>query len=230
MSDVHVPPPGTTPPPPLPETGGGHTGPSWEQAGPWLGRFVDTAKGVLTDPTRTFANMRREGGLASPLAFAVVGLITGSLASLIFQTVGAGASLAPFVRDSTPGAVAVAGTLIFVPVVATISLFLFAGLFHLMLLLLNGARHPFETTFRTYAYASGATALLGLIPLCGALIGAVWNIVVTIIGLAQAQETSTGTAAIAVLVPVAVCCGAALLVFGASLLAIAGLAALAGMN
>lgn len=229
MSDANVPLPSFTPPPP-PESGGGRTGPPWEQPGPWLGRFVDTAKGVLTDPARTFANMRREGGLASPLGFAIAGLIAGSLASLVFQAVGAGASLAPFFPDSTPSAALVLATLIFVPVVATISLFLFAGLFHVMLLLLNGAHHPFETTFRTYAYASGATALLGLIPICGGPIGAVWNLVATIIGLAQTQETSTGTAAIAVLVPVVVCCGAALLVFGASLLAIAGLAALAGVN
>lgn len=226
MSDTHVPPPVDLPP--LPPGAGNKSGPAWEQPGPWLGRFVDTVKGVLMEPTRTFAGMRREGGLAVPLSFAVIGLIVGSLASLAFQAIGAGASLAPFLRDSAPGVGSVLATVIVIPVVATITLFVFAGLFHVMLLLLNGARHPFETTFRTYAYASGATALFGLLPVCGGLIGAVWSVVATIIGLTQTQETSTGTAAVAVLVPVAVCCGAALLVFGTSLLVLGALSALAG--
>jgi len=228
MSDAQVPP--SLVAPPLPPGPGDRSGPPWEQPGPWLGRFVDTVKGVLTEPTRTFAHMRREGGLTAPLRFAVIGLIVGSVASLVFQAVGAGASLAPFLGDRTPGAASILGTLIIVPVVATVSLFLFSGLFHLMLLLLNGARHPFETTFRTYAYVSGATALLGLVPVCGGLIGAVWSVVAAIIGLTETQDTSTGTAAVAVLVPLAVCCGAVVIVFGASLLALAGLAALAGFN
>lgn len=224
MSDTSL------PPIPVPPPASQRTGPPWEQSGPWLGRFVDTAKGVLTDPTRAFDDMRREGGLAPPLAFAVIGLIAGSLASVVFQAIGVGTSLGRPFGESSLGLLSLWATLIVVPVVATVSLFVFAGLFHVMLLLLNAAKHPFETTFRTYAYASGATALLGIIPICGGIIGAIWNVVATIIGIARTQETTTGTAAIAVLVPVTVCCGTALLLFGASLLAVAGLAALAGMN
>jgi hypothetical protein len=226
MSDVHPP-----PPPPLPpDNDQGRTGPPWEQPGPWLGRFVDTARGVLTDPRGTFAAMRRTGGLASPLAFAIIGVLVGSFATLVYQTVGAGASLLPILGGRTPGVGSVIATLVITPVIATLSLFVFAGLFHAVLLLLNGAKQPFEATFRTYAYASGATAVLGIIPVCGGIVGAVWGIVATIIGLAKAHDTTTGTAAVAVLVPVTICCGTALLIFGASMLALAGLAALAGTH
>ena len=172
--------------------------------------------------------MRREGGLAPPLAFAIIGVLVGSLASLVFQAVGVGASILPLLQDRAPGLGAVVATIVIVPVVATISAFLVAGLFHVVLLLLNAAQQPFEATLRTYAYVWGATALLGLIPICGGLIGAVWAVVATIIGLSKVHDTSIGTAAVAVLIPVVGCCGAALLVFGASLLALAGLAALAG--
>ena len=84
-----------------------------------------------------------------------------------------------------------------------------------MLLLLGGARRPYETTLRVSAYASGATSVLGLIPLCGAFIGGIYAVVVAIIGLSRAHEISTGKAAAAVLLPIVLCCGLVLLFYGA---------------
>ena len=55
-----------------------------------------------------------------------------------------------------------------------------------------------------------------------------WNIVVLIIGLARAHETSEGKAAAAVLVPVGLCCLFLLLVF--VIFGIAVLAAIAGLS
>ena len=54
---------------------------------------------------------------------------------------------------------------IILPVLTVLSLFINAGITHVMLLLLNGARHGFETTMRVAAYAHGSAALLNLIPL-----------------------------------------------------------------
>ena len=48
------------------------------------------------------------------------------------------------------------------------------------------------------------------------MIAVVWNIVLECIGLARAHETDTGKAVMAVLLPIIVCCG------GAMLLAILG--------
>jgi hypothetical protein len=53
-----------------------------------------------------------------------------------------------------------------------------------------------------------------VIPFLGGLIGAVWALVITIIGLAQAHGTSGGRAAAAVLVPLGVCCLAVLALAG----------------
>ena len=89
-----------------------------------------------------------------------------------------------------------------------------------MLSLLGGARHGFETTLRTVAYVAGSTSLINVIPICGSIIAAVWSLIVTIIGLAEMQETSQGKAAAAVLIPAVVCCALLFLVFGAAIMAI----------
>ena len=65
-----------------------------------------------------------------------------------------------------------------------LSLFINAGITHVMLLLLNGARRGFETTMRVAAYAHGSAAMLNLVPLCGGIIGSIWALVVVIIGIA----------------------------------------------
>jgi hypothetical protein len=229
MTDL--PPPGPPPwtPPPLPPIGG-RLGPPWERGGPWLTRFVETVREVLLDPVRAFSDMRREGGLQAPLAFAAIGVVAGATASAVYdlllsglaggQALGGYPAMPMF--GSAPGTMAL---LVVSPVVALLTLFVWAGICHLLLMLLDGARQPFETTFRVAAYASGSTALLQVVPFCGALVGAVWNLVVTIIGLAHAHETSLGKAAAAVLVPLAVCCFfvvALALLFGLSLLALLG--------
>jgi hypothetical protein len=74
-------------------------------------------------------------------------------------------------------------------------------------MIVGGAKKPFETTFRVVCFSSGSTYLLSMIPVCGGLIGGVWNIVLECIGLARAHETDTGKAVMAVLLPIIVCCG-----------------------
>jgi hypothetical protein len=82
-----------------------------------------------------------------------------------------------------------------------------------MLVMLGAANFPYETTFRVVAYTMGATYLLQLIPLCGGLIALVVMIVFTIIGLANAHETSGGKAAAAVLLTYLLCCVAFVLIY-----------------
>lgn len=68
---------------------------------------------------------------------------------------------------------------------------------------------------RVAAYANGSTALWNLVPVCGGLIGGIWTIVITVIGISRAHEISTGKALAAVLVPVVTCC----LLFAAAVMA-----------
>jgi hypothetical protein len=217
-----VPPQGPSLPPPVTA----RTGPPWEQPGPPVERFVNTAKGVLLDPQALFSTMRREGGLQKPLVYAVIGATAGAVVSAAYRLLlsGAVSGLAgPMSRwGSHFGPVSFVSTVIGAPVVAALVTFILAGIYHVLLMLLDGARFPFETTFRVSAYTIGSTALLAVIPFCGNFIGGIWGLVSAIYGLARAHEIPTGKAAVAVLVPTLVCCFLAFLV-----LTILGLSALA---
>jgi hypothetical protein len=112
-----------------------------------------------------------------------------------------------------PGTILV--NLIFGPVAVVILLFVGAGLVHLMLLLVGGARHPFETTFRVMGYLH-ATSTLNLIPIVGGVIGVVYWLVLAVIGLAAVHGIAEGRAALALLLQVFLvccCCGLALVAF-----------------
>jgi len=91
---------------------------------------------------------------------------------------------------------------------------------HVGLVISGGARRGAGTTFRTLCYAY-SPALLGIIPVFGRLVGAVWMIVTAIIGLREAHRTDGWRAAFAVLAPIAIVFAlGALLVFLGAILAI----------
>jgi hypothetical protein len=111
---------------------------------------------------------------------------------------------------------------VLLPVFIVIGLFIGSAIVHLCLMIVGGAYKSFETTFRVVAFSQGSTGPLQIIPVCGGLIAGVWALVVNCIGLARAHETSTGRAVLAVLLPLVVCCGAAILL----LIMFGGIAAL----
>jgi uncharacterized membrane protein YjjP (DUF1212 family) len=78
---------------------------------------------------------------------------------------------------------------------------------HFFLIVLGGAKKRFEATFRVVCYSGGATAILHLLPACGAWIGFVWALIAAIIGLSVVQGIGKGRAAAAVLLPFISCCG-----------------------
>ena len=92
------------------------------------------------------------------------------------------------------------------PIVFTLWVFILSAFTHLCLLLVGGAKQPFETTFRVICYCAGATSPLLAIPFCGSLLSLVWSLVVKVMGLAKAHEIQTGRALTAVLLPLICCC------------------------
>lgn len=182
-------------------------GPPWEQPGPFFTRYIDTARGALLDPNSFFATMRRQGGLGAPLTYGMLGMVVGIIGSFAVQLAmpfGAIPGMPGMASPADVGGLLVG--LVMAPVIAICALFIGSGIIHLVLSLFGGATHGYETTFRVLAYTNGSTGPLSIIPVCGGLIGAVWGIVVMILGLAKAQETSTGKAAAAVLIPIGLCC------------------------
>lgn len=213
------------------------TGPAWEQCAQ-LGFFPaiwQTIKAVLMDPNRAFETMKREGGLGTPLGFyMVMALVVGVLA-LIYNLLFGGAMNSfippqmrgqpnPFMPGGHPGVVFYVGISIGYPIMMLLASFIVSGVLHLSLMICSGAKQPFETTYRTHAYAMGAGTALAIIPICGGSIGFLWGLVCLCMGLAKTHEIGTGRAVGAVLLPVGVCCVLYVVLIGA----VIGLAASAG--
>lgn len=215
-------------------------GPPWEDR-ERLGfgvAFVETTKGVLAEPADFFRRMKPSGGLGAPLFYGVLtgylGLVVTSVYQLVWRLV-AGAPAAPtgdspaerfaaaFQGGMTPLQFGI--NLLLGPVLIAAGLFIGAGIYHVMLLVLGGAQRDFEATLRVACYSS-ATQLFQIVPGCGGLIAVVWNIVVAVVGLSEVHGISRGKAAAAVLLPVLLVCCCCL---GVALLLGFGVAGLAGM-
>jgi hypothetical protein len=158
--------------------------------------------------------MKREGGLWEPLFYALIGGTFGVVVNFIYRFGLQAATGDAFTGGSWNrvfGSVGILFLIIFSPLLVILGTFLAAGVIHICLLMVGGARQPFETTFRVVCFTTGSVNPLQVVPFCGSLIAAVWGLVLYCIGLARAHETDTGRAVLAVFLPLVVCCGGVLL-------------------
>jgi hypothetical protein len=157
--------------------------------------------------------MKTEGGLMEPLLFALIGGSAGMIVSFLMQI---GLQSAGFMADRNSAILGMGMGIVFgvilMPVIIVCLMFIASGILHLCLMIVGGAKKPFETTFRVVCFSSGSTYLLAMIPVCGGMIAALYNLVLECMGLARAHETEIGKAIMAVLLPILVCCGGAMLV------------------
>ena len=179
-----------------------------------LRAFFDTLVMVLTKPAEAFAVMRREGGLGEPLMYAIIGGSVGGVIYFLYNfLLGAAHVLGSHenpMLQMMGGGIRPLFFIILVPLFVAVGAFISSGIFHLCLMIVGGAKQPFETTFRVVCFAGGSANPLLVIPICGGLIAGIWKIVLYCIGFARAHETDTGRAVLAVVLPVIVCCGGAI--------------------
>ena len=218
--------PGAAPSPEPQFTGGGAITPTATIAPrsglPWddrqqrgiLRAFFDTLIMVLTRPAEAFTVMKREGGVSEPLIYAIIGGSVGGVIYFLYSFLLSSAQLLGShenpIMHMMGGGIRPLFFIILVPLVVAISAFISSAILHLCLMIVGGAKQPFETTFRVVCFAGGSANPLLVIPICGGLIGGIWKIVLCCIGLARAHETDTGRAVLAVALPLIVCCGGAL--------------------
>jgi hypothetical protein len=222
--------PTLTPPPPVVDSPTPDPLP-WEEPGRGLfdGLFA-TIKLFTLEPDNAFSRMAPVG-IGRPFFYALImawiEMIVGFAYWAVFQFPFFMAGM-PELREELGLAAAeasiilVIGGAIFVlmPVLLAIGLAIHSCILHLMLLILGEGRGGFETTVRLLCYSH--TADLGnIIPLCGGLISLVWFVVLQVIGVAQGHRCSYGKAALAVLLPILICCACAAVlatVFGAAIM------------
>jgi hypothetical protein len=179
----------------------------------------------ITKPGAAFARMSVTGDLSKPLIYAVIfgwiGVIASQIYNLAFR--GAMKSFMPFMSNTDafdlPWGFNV-GVMVVAPILVLIGVFITSAILHLFVMLVGANNKGFSATMRVVCYAS-TVQILQVVPFCGGLIGGIWGIVLDIIGLAAAHRTTTGKAALAVLLPIALCCMCAVVValaFGAMIM------------
>jgi hypothetical protein len=215
---------------------GDRPGLPWETHGQNFSTWWETTKLCMNQPSYAFRIMRLSGGLGQPMMFSGMGLGLGFVGQLIWniplivimgmvaaQQQGGGEAAAmigvQIVSTVIQGAIGVV-------VGATVGLLIGSGIIHLCLMMVGGARQPYEATLRVLGYAQGSTAWLQVIPFLGPLVGGIWALVIEVIGLAQAHEIPTSKALLAVLLPIGFCCVLAVAVV--AMIAAIGAAAGAG--
>ncbi len=164
--------------------------------------FVGTVRDLVTRPVGFFRDIARRGDFVNPLIFALVCAVAsaaiGGFLGVLYATVGIG--------DTGLGeAIGVfVASMFFTPIISAIALFVGAGILHLLVaLIVKPANTGFEATFRVVSYANVAQ-LVGWVPVLGPLVAAVASIALSIIGVREVHETTTGRAVLVVLIPAAV--------------------------
>jgi hypothetical protein len=178
-----------------------------------FGGLSKTLKQVLFSPGDFFKTMPVTGGLTDPLLFGLILGMTGALFSYFWQIALSGVMqdfmppqmLAASEHSLFQGA-SLAVLAICTPFLIILWLFILSGMLHLFLLMVQGAKSGFEATFRVVAY-SEAPYLFLVLPFCGGFLAWIWSLVIILIGLQHAHETTGGKAAFAVFLPLFVCCG-----------------------
>lgn len=206
-------------------------------AGFFNGLF-ETIKLALFQPSSFFSTYQFDGSIGRPMVFALVvgwfSMAVGVLWSLIFNA-SIMSAISRYIPDAGNSPMNRLGSqfmftsiggiisLVMAPIMIILGLFIMAGLYHLFLMMVSGAKRGFETTFNVTCYSVSAKLFM-VIPFCGGTVAWIYSLVISIIGLAGAHETDGWKGAFAVLMPFVLCCCLVLLVFFFFGMAIAGLA------
>ena len=212
----------------------------------WMATSVSTWKLACLQPGEFFRSVK----VGAPGSAVLFGVIAMTLASWFQTLYGAlmGAATRGMIEDvlrqvpqgsqfqdtwmvqwmSGATVVGTLAQLVAAPFISAIWILLWAGVYHVALLVLGAASRGFEATLTVVGYASGAM-LVGAAPVPGLanLVGAVWFAFAAAAGFREAQRTTTGKAWTALLLPYlaacACCCAAAwMMVTGLSSLKVHG--------
>ena len=184
----------------------GRQGAPWErrsEIGLWQGIY-QTLKAVLFSPIALFSTMTFEDGIREPLAFGLLVGSVGSMFGLFWQFLmltGGLISLSESVLGQFSIVLVFLLLMVVIPFFVMLSMFIYSGILHLLLIMVRGGKNRYQATFRVIAYSQAAQAW-GLIPFIGGWIGGIWQVVVQVIGLRVIHQTSYFRIFIAFLIPV----------------------------
>ena len=184
-----------------------------------INSFVDVVRRVILQPARFFAALPRRGSLLNPLVFALICIeisaILGGLMVLVGTQQNPGFNPHPqnigLPSLFAPGSPVV--SIVLAPVWGAIGIFVAAAIQQLLVRLVVGTRNSgYGATFRVASYTQ-VTGLVNWIPIVGPLL-ALYGVYLAVVGIREVHETTTGKAALVILIPFVVALLVALLVAG----------------
>ncbi|MGD9851330.1 MAG: YIP1 family protein [Nitrospirales bacterium] len=149
--------------------------------------ILEKARTVLTAPENFYRQMPKSGGFLDPILFLIVMAVVGAIILVFCGFVGLGPM----------GALGVGiGSMLFMPVMAIIGSFI-GGAIMFVIWKLMGTQENFETAYRCVAFASAiypVTALVGLIPYLGSIVGIAWGFYLMFIATKEVHHLNEKTA------------------------------------
>ena len=168
-----------------------------------LESFADIVRRVVLQPVGFFAGLPRSGSLLNPLIFALICTEISAILGGILRLAGVGEGFVTgygFQVPENQDFGEFIGSVIFAPIGGAIGVFVVAGIAHLVVRLVVGATNSgFGATFRVASYAS-VTSLVSWVPIVGWLLG-LYGIYLSVVGIREMHETTTGKAVLVVLIP-----------------------------
>ena len=168
-----------------------------------LESFADVVRRVVLQPVGFFAGLPRRGSLLNPLVFALICTEIAAIVGGILSLAGVGGAFVTgygFQAPENQGLGEFVGSVVFAPIGGAIGVFVVAGIAHLLVRLVVGANNAgFGATFRVAAYTS-VTSLVSWIPFVGGLL-ALYGIYLSVVGIRETHNTTTGKALVVVVLP-----------------------------
>jgi hypothetical protein len=173
----------------------------WESGGGFIGAYIRTTKEALFSPSRFFKKVSAGKGYWPPLIYGIISGIIGFGASLVYQWLFFSTFIPPQIHAFIPYNLFLILSLIGIPFMSALSIFVGSAITHLCLMIVGGNRNGFEATFRAISY-SFCAHLFDIVPFIGSFVGSIYMIVLVIFGVREGHGVSTGKATLAVLLPV----------------------------
>jgi hypothetical protein len=168
--------------------------------------FANVVRRVVLQPVGFFVGLPRRGSLLNPLVFALICTEIAAILGGILSLAGVGGAFVTgygFQVPENQGLGEFIGSVVFAPIGSAIGVFVVAGIAHLLVRLVVGATNAgFGATFRVAAYTS-VTSLVSWIPFVGGLL-ALYGIYLSVVGIREMHNTTTGKALVVVVLPVIV--------------------------
>ena len=172
--------------------------------------YFELMKGFLLTPVRTFQSVKKAGA-GDALMYYLVILAINTILSIIASFIVITAAWSVFstfftgMGLSVPAA-AGAGILLVAVLMIVIQLVMVVvtALYLHIWVYVTGGRKGYTETLKAVSYGSTPFMLIGWIPFVGGIIGFIWSLIVTILGVRELQSISTGKAALSVVLAVVI--------------------------